>query len=585
MRSIINWRKREHRIFNRILLMYSIIIVLVISLLVLFIVRFISNDVINRSLEDNSEKIKLLEDYVIERDQALSTNVRELYFYPELIESISVALQNEPGTYLEFRLEQYAGQRSFVPSNVESFLRSFYYTDNTIDGIVLTSSNGEQEYSYIFHYANWSRYHSNHHNLKGLTLSRPINDGVSTSNIGYLEAFYDLGPLYEAVNYQDESIGLVQLYDKEGTLLFTSEESQSLLTFPDEFYSMTEQGYSEIKHNGEHYYYKTFVDTERSLIYAGVVPRSEISGLTLLYSTVIAILFGIASITVLVGYFVMRSYAKRIYQIQQSMKRVENGDLTTRIDLSRQNQRDELGVISVRFNRMLDELNEYINQSYILKMRNQKAEMMALQAQMNPHFLYNTLESIRMKAAVEGAKDASNMTFHLAKILRYTLSDSQYASLNEELEHVSQYMELMKYRYKDKLKVSYSIAPALLNQKVLRLSLQPLAENYMKHGFVAEQSTNQFSISVKESFKELIFTISDNGKGIEASKIIKVREQLDSKEYDQSIGLRNIHKRVQLQHGNSYGVEVESVFNEGTTITITIPKDEGGRIDATRHIG
>lgn len=560
--------RARYQIFNRILAMYSIIILLVISLLVVLIAKYVADDFITRSLEANEKQVEALAVYMAERERSLATHLRELYFYPELVESIAVALKNDPETYLEYRLDQYSLQRSFVPSNVESFMRGFYYGDGAIDAITLTSYETDQVYAYVFQYANWNRI-QNEGEQQAITLTRPINDGSSTTGIGQLTAYYSSEALRQAVASAN-NVGFLQMHKEDGTLLFTNR--------PDPFELPQEEDsgpvYKEMVKNGETFYYKVEQDANRGLYYVGVVPRSEITELSSLVYATIALLIAVACVTVAVGYFVMRRYARRMQRIEASMQLVEQGDLSARIDMSLQNKKDELGSIAGNFNRMLDELKRYIDKSYVLELKKQEAEMRALQAQMNPHFLYNTLEAIRMKAVIEGATDAGAMTFHLASIMRYALSENRSATLGEELEHTKQYMALMEQRYRHALTVEYEVDSSLLMDSILRFSLQPLAENYMIHGFMPDKKDNRLHISIQKKEHVLTIVVCDNGKGMASERLEAIKAKLREEEYqhiEQSIGLANIHKRFQLEYGQPYGLSIHSVADEGTSVQLTCP--------------
>ncbi|WP_059102640.1 sensor histidine kinase [Shouchella shacheensis] len=579
-------RRIRNQVFSRILVLYSLTILIVVSLLLVVLFQHFSRSVVERALASNEETVSQIEEYFTERDRIVQSNLRELYYNPELVASISHALANEPGEYWAFRLEEYANQQSFVPTNVDTFLRTFYFADNALDAIELTGHEAGSSYNYIFHHYNWNEMAQDDRIAEGVAgqqaikggvaLQKPINDVITTTKIGTLTAYYNLEKLNQEFGLQKENqVGGIQVYTQEKELLFSSSKEEVDYPEPREGTSAEPQ---TIRQNGETFYLTQYTDTELGLVYRGVVARSEISGISSMHGLFCGLLLLVVCATVVIGYLVMRRYASRISQIKQSMLQVQKGDLRPRIAVRK--EKDELALIARSFNQMLEDLTTNIERSYDLERKNHQAEMRALQSQINPHFLYNTLETIRMKALIEGSKESAAMTYHLATLLRYALSKNEVTHLREELEHLKQYMTLMEYRYADKLTVEYVVDEALLSQPVLRFILQPLAENYIMHGLRSDQRDNRLQIRIAQrSEKDMQISISDNGGGMSKERLKEIhfmlQKDVPQDMYD-SIGLSNIHKRLQLHYQEAYGLTIESIEGEGTTVYMTIPLEQGG---------
>lgn len=225
---------------------------------------------------------------------------------------------------------------------------------------------------------------------------------------------------------------------------------------------------------------------------------------------------------------------------------------------------------------MLTELNKYIEQSYLLNMKQQQAELKALQAQIDPHFLFNTLEAIRMVAVVEGSKTSSKMIFHLSKLFRYTLESKDTVPLYTEIRYVNQYLKLMQFKYPDKLTVDINIPNEVEQTMVQKLILQPIIENYFAHGFKKNQFNNELLILAHQVGEKIDIIVKDNGKGMSEDKLDIIVQHINHEEGDgvKSIGLRNIHQRLKLKYGDQFGISLTSIKDQGTTVKLSIPVQE-----------
>nr|WP_285865661.1 sensor histidine kinase [Lederbergia lenta] len=266
----------------------------------------------------------------------------------------------------------------------------------------------------------------------------------------------------------------------------------------------------------------------------------------------------------------MRNYSSRIKDIDSAIREVEKGNLAVRIPEFK--QKDELSTIANSFNSMLDELNSYIDRFYVLNIKQQQAELKALQSQINPHFLFNTLEVIRMAAVIEGSKTSSKMIYHLSRLFRYTLDSKETVPLYIELDHTNQYLQLMQLHHPNKLDIIVDIPKDIENIPIQKLILQPVIENYMIHGFRKDQTDNHLEIRVSRVEEKIEITVKDNGIGISKARLKEIMDHLDDKgDVIQSIGLKNVHQRLRLKYGTDYGLSIQSMEGIETIITISIP--------------
>ena len=264
---------------------------------------------------------------------------------------------------------------------------------------------------------------------------------------------------------------------------------------------------------------------------------------------------------------ISRDKTEMIGQLVQALGQVEKGDLDVTLDIQ---GNDEFEVISKSFNMMLGSLRHLISRHQQLAQENMTATVQAMESQFNPHFLFNTLESIRYMIKFE-PKAAEKMIVSLARLLRYSIQhERDTVELREELEFVDRYLQIMLYRYGDRLKYKICIEQQDQLVTVPKMILQPLVENSIKYGF---QEDNGLEIIIEgELLKDrLEIRIKDNGCGIEEGLLNSLRENLKSRlNRSEHIGLYNVHRRILLVYGVDWGIRLESRQGEGTTVFLTI---------------
>ena len=220
-----------------------------------------------------------------------------------------------------------------------------------------------------------------------------------------------------------------------------------------------------------------------------------------------------------------------------------------------------------------------INKIYSIKLSQKEAELNSLQNQINPHFLYNTLESIRGAALYHGIHDIAAMSKALSLLFRYSISDRVLVSIKEELQHLENYISIQNFRYENRFDMNYSIPPNLLNYKILKLTLQPLIENSIKHGLEMKLGKGTIRIEMLELDNNIKIQITDDGLGIPTKRIEELNRALANDKYKAEsetdrtktgIGVMNVNSRIKLYFGEQYGLKFRSALT-GTTVEITLP--------------
>lgn len=241
---------------------------------------------------------------------------------------------------------------------------------------------------------------------------------------------------------------------------------------------------------------------------------------------------------------------------------------------------DEIGTLYNEYNSMVKSLNAAVKQDYQDKLVILDAQMKSLEARINSHFLFNTLESINSMAELEDNLTIADMSLALGNMFRYTLkTQSELVTIEEELCHVQDYVSIQQIRFDQRFQLIVDMTPEFKQKKVLKLILQPLVENSLYHGLNYCTIGDTISISGHEENSYIYITVSDNGQGMNSETLTKLRSSL-SKEASftelghrnkQSIGLKNIHSRIELYYGQGYGLTITSELQRGTSILIKLP--------------
>jgi len=261
-------------------------------------------------------------------------------------------------------------------------------------------------------------------------------------------------------------------------------------------------------------------------------------------------------------------------KLKELMARAEQGDLTVSFNPQYD---DEIGKLGIRFDRMIGEIRNLIEQVRKEQGQKRKAELQVLQAQINPHFLYNTFDTIHWMLKKYGATDVIEVISRLTDLFRISLSGgADVIPLGEECRHVEAYLTIQKVRYEDQLNFEILVPEGLCRCPVHKLILQPLVENAIYHGVKNRDSGGLIQVEALLCDGDLLLVVTDNGPGIEAGQLEDIRRRLDSMERPEAIGrkgygLFNVHERIRLACGNPYGISVESAQGNGCRVEIRYP--------------
>lgn len=277
----------------------------------------------------------------------------------------------------------------------------------------------------------------------------------------------------------------------------------------------------------------------------------------------------------LLTYLIIKFILSRLKYIVSVMNKVSQGDFKTRVVM---NQKDEIGQLADDFNILIEEINKLFKENLIKETAQKDAQLKALQYQINPHFIYNTIDIFRMKMEIAGQYDTAKAITDFGRILRYNInSRSKYVTIKEEIQNVEKYINLQKVVHGNSVVFGYDIPEDLLHCKMIKFILQPIVENSIKHGHRKNGDILHIDIKISPSGDKIKVLVLDDGKGIEESKLVRLNRQLQSKEAveqddkeDSSIGLSNINDRIALFYGKNNQLRLESVPGEYTCATFYI---------------
>ena len=276
------------------------------------------------------------------------------------------------------------------------------------------------------------------------------------------------------------------------------------------------------------------------------------------------VFIGLASI------FISYKISQPIKRLERQMNRVERGDFN--IDPLKAEGEDEVKQLTHSFNVMIERIRQLMSQIIDEQEAKRKNEFKALQAQINPHFLYNTLDSIIWMNENKNHEGVSEMTAALAKLFRISLSKGkEIITVKDELQHAVSYLIIQKMRYKKKFRYNVDLPEELNDYSTLKLLIQPIIENSIYHGFSQILDEGEININIYSEGDTLVYKISDNGYGISEEKISSIMSGETKSKNSSGVGIKNVNERIKIYYGDSYGVTIESEPDEGTDVYIRIP--------------
>lgn len=305
-------------------------------------------------------------------------------------------------------------------------------------------------------------------------------------------------------------------------------------------------------------------NTNFSIIKDEMKRRSEQAVVVCIITTIIVVILSI-SLTMVA----LKSVIDPIKKLCEMSKQVAKGDFTARTKVE---SKDEIAVLTNNFNEMTAEIGHLVKNIKTEQENLRFMEMKLLQAQINPHFLYNTLDAIIWLAEAKQTEKVVSMVTFLSDFFRTMLSNGQdYIDFDEEKRHVESYLKIQQVRYQDILEFEIQISSELYQYKIPKLTLQPLVENALYHGIKNKRGKGKITILGYMEEKRMVLEVIDNGKGMSEEELARVRGYIAVDDRESSFGMNNVNNRLKYYYGPESGIFLESRENEGTRVIISIP--------------
>jgi two-component system, sensor histidine kinase YesM len=409
-----------------------------------------------------------------------------------------------------------------------------------------------------------------------ITVSRGVRNFTGSGNREGV-VFIDLN--YSAISELCDqnsigSKGYVFLLDQDGNVVYHPQQQQ--------LYNELQTENIDLVMNTDK---ETLMDGSGDNARIYTISRSEKTGWTVVGCTNVAELLKdskkarsiyvlVAAILVVVALvlsnFIARNITRPLQQLRDSMARVQEGDFgAAEVEVT---SRNEVGSLTRSFNVMTSRIQELMKQNIYEQQQKRKSELKALQSQINPHFLYNTLDSIIWMAEGKKNEEVVVMTASLARLLRQSISnEEEQVPIGQEVEYARSYLTIQKMRYKDKLEFQIQVDAQIMRVPIIKLVLQPLIENAIYHGLKYKEGKGLLIVRGYREGENAVLQIKDNGAGMDEQTLSHIFEKHKVNYRSNGVGVYNVQKRLQLYYGMDYGITYSSKQGEGTIASIVIP--------------
>ena len=420
-----------------------------------------------------------------------------------------------------------------------------------------------------------------------ISLSRELQSYENGTFRGVILINLNMNKITEICNsFQEKQENFICIINDKGELVYEQQNGRERFAFDEKenrqelntALGKTKESCFRLNYRGEKYLVTRTDMKTTGWTLVSMVPYKSVMAETMAISGVMILAVAITLIvTLLLLNRILTGVVKPLKKLEKYMVQVNPDNMDQRMEILTD---DEIGHLSMKFNQMMDRIRNLKEQVIEEQEDKRKYELQALQAQINPHFLYNTLDSIIWMAETNDSNIVA-MTEALAKLFRISLNKgNEEISLERELEHVKNYLIIQSMRYADKFTYEISAEPGVERCRTIKLILQPIVENCIYHGIKKKRGTGKITIRAYRREQNLIIEVSDDGCGMPEEICRKIlSDEIESENISGSgIGVKNVNERIQLRFGKKYGLSYSSEEGIGTTVTYVLPYNEGGSI-------
>ena len=406
---------------------------------------------------------------------------------------------------------------------------------------------------------------------KDICIAKAILDLTTMKPIGYINIVYEREYFGDIVkDNSTEYSGASYVVDRDGIIVVTNHEKYLGTRFPVAIEALRETDtsrYDILNDTNSFYYVGNEMPNGWTLVEAVSVKEFykntyRVIGLTGIF------LLGILILSFFSINMATKHIARPTQDLLESMKLFGKGNLSHRVEVK---TTDEIGQIGSEYNRMAENIETLIEKVYKMEITQKQAEIDFLCMQINPHFLYNTLDTISWMAIMQGNLDISEMTISLADLLRAMIKKDRFVTVEEEMKTVKDYLLIQGQRFGDKISVLYDVDEQAYPCQVPNFILQPLIENAIIHGLEPKLEKGMLCVRINLEKDAVVFSIADDGVGMSREEIRELYEKCEMNETNQNIGLKNVYRRLILCYGESSRLHIESEKHRGTKINFILP--------------
>jgi len=547
--------------------------------------------VAKRTDQETSQVLSLVRQNVDQMLQEYETQLKTIYDNEDVITELGrIDVQNGP---------QDAGDSE----TINRFLRNFLRGKEDLDSIYLYSTSGTMYFAdfkgsnfFLSEFGQHPEWQKTAEAANGRAVWMPTYELPANRYLPQATHYFLIGMQVKNVADEMQTIGTIYMNVKisaldrlieevdvspHGTLLIADGSGHLLWSRNPEAYGVKlenipfykdvlgrRETFSKQELNGEMYRIGYVRSAYNEWNYLALIPQSDLTEQSRdLRQFLLVTLIAFGGSFLLLAWLMSRYITRPVRQMALAMKQMHKDNLQLRLPIT---SADEIGLLQSAYNSMSDRIKDLIQEVRVISAKEKEAEIRALQAQINPHFVYNSLDTINWMAIEREQQDVSSMITALSDIMRYAIrSGEPWVALEEELKWASNYAYLQKMRFEDRFEITFDADPALLGCKVPRLFLQPYLENAILHGMenVEEGGLIAVTISEDEASGGIRVVLADNGSGIPYDELQEILLRRSK-----GIGIYNLDDRLKLEFGSEYGVSIRSSPEEGTRIVIVLPR-------------
>ncbi|RDY29704.1 HAMP domain-containing protein [Romboutsia weinsteinii] len=560
------------KLFNKMLLIYSSITIISICLLANIFLSYYTDNEIQNELNIHSEVIFNIEKRFEEQDIISNSVINGINTQKKITDEINMLISSTYEEYLSYKLDNFSVNSNKV--DLRYLLDTMLSNRRDVLAVVINDKDKNFVGEIVLSHDKWYKIKNIKDDRNYIRkITKPIKNVDDLYTSGYIDIYFDLKEL-NSLLLKSNIKGSLGIIDENKDIIFDSGKLLSKEYIKDD--KLMEKTINESIESVYRNDYITYIkeDAQTKYKYISIIPKDDI-GLNNIRAKIFMISLVCICMIILTTYVVIYNHSKKLKYMMIAMKDIQDGNLDVRFNIN--NEDDELDTIAIGIDQMCENLQYNINKTYISEVKQKQAEINALQAQIKPHFLYNTLEVIRMCALASKNTQVAQMIYNLACMFRYsTYNNGVFVKLSEEIKYCKMYLDLCCTRYKGVLDYSIEMDNSLDEYMIPKFVLQPIVENSISHGMRKDVSDNFIKIKVNKIEEHLEISIEDNGFGIECEVLEKIEKELEQNlQKPNSIGLMNINSRLKLKFGENYGISINSEKLKGTVVKLKIPISKG----------